>query len=124
MGSMRNFNIFISMAKVVSIPMHGMSFTWSNNRESESWTKLDRFLLYPMILVWFPKLVQRGLHRSLLNHNAIVVGESEADWGHRPFRFFNGWLEDKEMMLEGLKASFFYPIQRLSKGNLRSGDED
>ncbi|KAK2655357.1 hypothetical protein Ddye_008409 [Dipteronia dyeriana] len=35
-GSMRNFKDFIFRAIVIDIPLHGLRFTWSNNREAES----------------------------------------------------------------------------------------
>ncbi|KAK3185016.1 hypothetical protein Dsin_032302 [Dipteronia sinensis] len=44
------------------------------------------------------KLVQRGLTRSVSDHCAIMIGERSEDWGPCPFRFYNEWLEDGEMM--------------------------
>ncbi|KAK2648769.1 hypothetical protein Ddye_016258 [Dipteronia dyeriana] len=72
-GSIRSFNEFILKAKVVDIPMIGSPFTWTNNMERDSWARLDPFLFSPTMLLWFPKLSQRGLHRALSNHNAILV---------------------------------------------------
>ena len=46
-----------------------------------------------------------GLNRSLSDHNPVIIGECLEDWGPRPFRFFNGWLEDKSMM-EGARNSW------------------
>ena len=48
--SMRNFKTFINLANIVDIPMLGMSFKWSNNREVGSWARLDRFLCDPLFL--------------------------------------------------------------------------
>ncbi|KAK3200773.1 hypothetical protein Dsin_024188 [Dipteronia sinensis] len=35
---------------------------------------------------------------SLSDHSAVSIGEPQTDWGPCPFRFYNGWLEDKVMM--------------------------
>ena len=61
LGSIRNFNSFVLQARVVDIPLLGNPFTWSNNRDKESWARLDHYLLAPDILSWFPSLKQTGL---------------------------------------------------------------
>ncbi|KAK3198650.1 hypothetical protein Dsin_022065 [Dipteronia sinensis] len=104
MGSIRNFNYFVSNSEVVDIPLSRASFTWSNNREKASWARLDRFLIAPEILLWFPSLFQRVLPRSLSDHNAIVIGERKEDWGPSPFRFYNDWLEEKALMQEAIEG--------------------
>ena len=81
MGSIRNFNAFILQAGVVDIPIHGSSFTWSNNREVESWARLDRFLCDPVFLSWFLDLVQRGLSKSVSDHNPVWIGVLVMGWG-------------------------------------------
>ncbi|KAK2652972.1 hypothetical protein Ddye_012828 [Dipteronia dyeriana] len=97
-GSMRNFKGFIDAARVVDLPLQGMAFTWTNNREVGSWARLDRFLCSPEFLSWFPSIIQKGLSRSLSDHNPVLLGEPREDWGPKPFRFQNGWLECKEKM--------------------------
>ncbi|KAK3183275.1 hypothetical protein Dsin_030561 [Dipteronia sinensis] len=56
-GSMMSFESFIYEIKVLDIPLSGMSFTWTNFKEHAVWARLDRFLLSPAILNWFPNLV-------------------------------------------------------------------
>ncbi|KAK2653763.1 hypothetical protein Ddye_013619 [Dipteronia dyeriana] len=73
-GSIRRFASFVAQANIIYIPLHGMSYTWSNNREKEAWARLDRFLLSLIILGWFPKLFQWGLPRSLSDHNPVMIG--------------------------------------------------
>ncbi|KAK2637510.1 hypothetical protein Ddye_032302 [Dipteronia dyeriana] len=87
LGSIRNFSNFVLRAKVVDIPMVGSPFTWSNYRQEASWARLDYFLLSPEFLLWFPNLLQIGLARSLLDHNATLIGERSLDWGPKLFRF-------------------------------------
>ncbi|KAK3205564.1 hypothetical protein Dsin_019610 [Dipteronia sinensis] len=45
-----------------------------------------------------PLQVQKGLGRSLSDHNPVILGELMVDWGPKPFRFLNVWLEDKKFM--------------------------
>ncbi|KAK3229609.1 hypothetical protein Dsin_001490 [Dipteronia sinensis] len=101
---LKSFNEFILKAKVIDILMHCSKFTWSNNREKGSWAKLDRFLLSPTLLSWFPNLVQHFLLRNISDHSMVVLGEPKMDWGPTPFRFFNHWMEDKEMLVDAMKG--------------------
>ncbi|KAK3228761.1 hypothetical protein Dsin_000642 [Dipteronia sinensis] len=98
--SAKAFNIFILQAKVIDMPVHGITFSWSNNRENGSWARLDRFLVSPVVLTWFPDMVQRGLPRSISDHGAITLGVVKDFWGPRPFRFNNEWLKDRDLMTE------------------------
>ncbi|KAK2657469.1 hypothetical protein Ddye_010521 [Dipteronia dyeriana] len=96
----RSFNNFILKAKVVDLPLRGASFTLSNNGVDGTWTRLDRFLVSPIILSWFPNLEQRWFPRTILDHCAITLGTSKVYWGPSLFRFNNEWLEVKDLMSE------------------------
>ncbi|KAK2665490.1 hypothetical protein Ddye_004064 [Dipteronia dyeriana] len=102
--SIRSFNRFLHKAGIVDIPLTGSKFTWSNNRSSEAWSRLDHFLLSPIIQTWFPNLIQRGLPRCLSDYNPVMIGDSKMKWGPYPFHFFNSWLEEKEMMKDSIKG--------------------
>ncbi|KAK3187757.1 hypothetical protein Dsin_027318 [Dipteronia sinensis] len=91
-------------ARVVDLPIHGITFTLSNNREGASCARLDRFLVSPEILSWFPKLKQKGLPRSVSDHNSITLGEPKEDWGPCPFRVYNNWIEDGNLMKQAMKC--------------------
>ncbi|KAK2637440.1 hypothetical protein Ddye_032232 [Dipteronia dyeriana] len=103
--SIRNFKLFANMASVFDIPMNGLFFTWHNNREIRYWARLDHFLCNPLFISWFAILIQKCLDRSLFDHNPVIIGEHEVDWGPKPFHFFIGWLEDKKLM-EGARSSW------------------
>ncbi|KAK3199346.1 hypothetical protein Dsin_022761 [Dipteronia sinensis] len=70
--------------------------------ESEAWPRLDRYLISPIILMWFQNLIQRGLNRSLSYHNPILIEDSVTKWGPSPFRFMNWWLEENDMMKDAI----------------------
>ncbi|KAK3219198.1 hypothetical protein Dsin_013168 [Dipteronia sinensis] len=48
--------------------------------------------------------MQRGLPRSLSDHNPIFLREEGNDWGQSPFQFNNWWLEEKDMMGEAIRG--------------------
>ncbi|KAK2637941.1 hypothetical protein Ddye_025736 [Dipteronia dyeriana] len=102
---MRNFRRFVDSAKVIDFPMQGMEFTWSNNREIESWARHDRFLCDPLVFIWFPKMIQKGLRKILSDHNLVFCSEVRVEWGPKPFRLFNGWMDDKNLM-DGAQISW------------------
>ncbi|KAK3232395.1 hypothetical protein Dsin_004276 [Dipteronia sinensis] len=102
--SLRNFNSFVLKSKVVDIPLQELKCTWTNCREKASWARLDWFLISPIILSWFPKLIQLGLSSSLSDHNAILIGAPCVDWGPILFKFYNGLLEEKPLIENARKA--------------------
>ncbi|KAK2654131.1 hypothetical protein Ddye_013987 [Dipteronia dyeriana] len=101
-GSMRNFNSFLLIANVIDLPLQGMSFTWTNSREQAVWSRLDRYLISPSLLISFPNICQRGLSRSLSDYNPILLREMSQDWGPIPFCFFNSWLDDNSIMKDAM----------------------
>ncbi|KAK3228488.1 hypothetical protein Dsin_000369 [Dipteronia sinensis] len=95
---LRHFRKFIDEAMLVNLPMQGSPFTWTNAREVASWARLDRFLVSPEILCWFPNLSQRNLPKSISDHSAVLFCIPKEKWGPCPFRFFNSWMENAEVM--------------------------
>ncbi|KAK3183049.1 hypothetical protein Dsin_030335 [Dipteronia sinensis] len=93
--SARAFNNFILKAKMMDIPLRGVNYTWSNNKENGTWARLDRFLVSPILLIWFLNMEQTGLPRTISDHSTLTLGSSKDYWGPRPFKFNNEWLEDK-----------------------------
>ncbi|XVF06594.1 hypothetical protein REPUB_Repub06bG0062400 [Reevesia pubescens] len=55
--------------------------------------RLDRFLVAASFVERFSCLSQRCLPRSLSVHNPIVLSKTSIDWGPKPFKFFNHWLD-------------------------------
>ncbi|KAK3229474.1 hypothetical protein Dsin_001355 [Dipteronia sinensis] len=113
MSSLKSFNEFIVKAKVLDILMQGLNFTWSNNKEKSLWVKLDRFSLSPTMLSWYPKLSQQCLHRNISDHSVVAICEPKLDWGSTPFRFFNHWMEDKEMIADAIKGWNEFEIRKM-----------
>ncbi|XVF83508.1 hypothetical protein PTKIN_Ptkin16aG0494200 [Pterospermum kingtungense] len=62
-------------AELVDLPLVGGQFTWCNNWEKPSYSRLDRFLLSSGFLEKFPNLCQRLWPRSVLGHFSVKVKE-------------------------------------------------
>ena len=45
--TMPEFLEFIFVQSLVDLLLEGGQFTWSNNQEDQTWSKIDRFLLSP-----------------------------------------------------------------------------
>ncbi|XVF65903.1 hypothetical protein PTKIN_Ptkin09bG0288100 [Pterospermum kingtungense] len=88
-----DFSNFIEGLGLVDLPLLGGVFTWSSNRKAPSFSRLDRFLLDPEFLLKFPELKQKRWPRSISDHHPISLGVEKVDWGPKPFKFFNYWLE-------------------------------
>ncbi|KAL7163159.1 hypothetical protein ACSBR2_039292 [Camellia fascicularis] len=75
---MMDFNAFIDIMELHDLPMLGRSYTWCNDVEGESWSRLDRFLLDTR---WFKKFFfkQWGLNKSISNHCSIIIMNDERD---------------------------------------------
>ncbi|KAK3194004.1 hypothetical protein Dsin_025314 [Dipteronia sinensis] len=85
-------------ANVVDLPMHGMDFTWFNQKKEAAWARLDSFVVFPEILSLFPTLHQVEFPRSFSNHNAIALHVRIVEDRARPFWFLNEWLKDVDLM--------------------------
>ncbi|KAK3188051.1 hypothetical protein Dsin_027612 [Dipteronia sinensis] len=95
-GPKKVYHVFM----VANLSLRGISFTRSNNIVDGSWARLDRFLISPIILSWIPNLIQNGFPRTVSDHHVISIGVGGENWGPRPFRIFNEWTEDKELIKE------------------------
>ncbi|KAK2634507.1 hypothetical protein Ddye_029299 [Dipteronia dyeriana] len=102
------------------MPIRGLVFSWSNNRVNGNWARLDRFLVSPSVLSWFPDLVQMGLPRSISDHSAITIGISIDKGGPMLFRFNNEWLHDRELMCQVKKEWLSSKIKGSSSFSLSS----
>ena len=66
--AMTDFFEFIFSFGLMDIPLEGGRFTWSNNRENASMSRIDRFLYSEDWEDQFPTITQRRLPQILSNH--------------------------------------------------------
>jgi hypothetical protein len=66
--------------------------TWSN---SQSWSRIDRFLVSPEWEVRHPDLLQKRLLCLCSDHFPIVLVSRGRKEGRKPFKFENMWLKEE-----------------------------
>jgi hypothetical protein len=72
-SAMREFFEFISNQGLLDLPLTGGSFTWSNNQDPPSLSRIDRFLVSLLWEEHLPDLVQRRLPSPLSNHFPLLL---------------------------------------------------
>jgi hypothetical protein len=82
-ATMMEFSDFIFEQGLMDLPLVGGLFAWSNNQESPSWSRLDKFLVSPDWEVKFPRLCRKGFLDCVL----IILDCGGIHWGPRPFKF-------------------------------------
>ncbi|KAK1396773.1 hypothetical protein POM88_006636 [Heracleum sosnowskyi] len=87
------FNDFIQDCNLMDLEPQNSTFTWFGKDGKRS--KLDRFLLDS---VWFSKCQWKvhALGRKHSDHKALILSVEEKNWGGKPFKFFNWWLQEPE----------------------------
>jgi hypothetical protein len=91
--AMYDFSDFISDLGLIDIPLSGGNFTWSNNRDIVSMSRIDRFLYTADWEEGFITIAQKRLVRLTSNHFPIMLECGSIPRGRRPFRFENMWLK-------------------------------
>jgi endonuclease/exonuclease/phosphatase family metal-dependent hydrolase len=62
-----------TMEELVDLPLEGGQFTWSNNQENQTWSRIDRFLISPEWVEHFLEVTQRNLTRLLSDHFPLLL---------------------------------------------------
>ncbi|XP_022032948.1 uncharacterized protein LOC110934062 [Helianthus annuus] len=86
-----NFNSLIYDAGLIEYEMRGRKFTWQSEN-SQKMSKLDRFLVNSDFFNDWPEARVQALPSLWSDHCPIVLTSKSANFGARPFRFFNSWL--------------------------------
>ena len=91
-SDMYDFSDFISVNGLVDTPLAGGNFTWTNNREVHSMSRIDRFLFSADWVEDGVNISQKRLFRLYLDHFPVLL-EFGSIQKRRPFRFENLWLK-------------------------------
>jgi hypothetical protein len=92
---MLEFSYFIFYPGLMDPSFVGGTFTWLNNRESPSWSRIDRFLVFLALEAQFMGLSQRRLCRLRSDHFPILLDCDDFHRGSRCFKFENMWLKSE-----------------------------
>jgi hypothetical protein len=89
------FNSFIANLELEDLPLIGRTFTWFHPN-GVAMSRLDRMLIsnswfdvWGVLCVWV-------LMRDVADHCPLVLKYSSSDWGPKPFRFNNFWLQHRD----------------------------
>ncbi|GJV02698.1 RNA-directed DNA polymerase, eukaryota [Tanacetum coccineum] len=91
-----DFNDFINEAKLIEIPIGGRKFTRVSD-DGLKFSKLDRFLLNEEFMKLWGNTSVVALDRKLLDHCPIILKDVDLDFGPKPFRAFDIWLEETDI---------------------------
>ncbi|GLU18032.1 hypothetical protein SLE2022_343540 [Rubroshorea leprosula] len=89
---MKEFDEFIMRAELIDLPLLGRKFTWYNSN-GQQMSRIDRFLVSEDWISKWSDMKQWGLKRTVSNHCPILLKNEKVDWGPKPFKFFNSWLD-------------------------------
>ncbi|XP_039068387.1 uncharacterized protein LOC120214603 [Hibiscus syriacus] len=92
----------VENSKLLDMPLTGRKFTWfgPGNRRN----RLDRIFVEED---WFKENSEAtlwGLPREVSDHIPIILGKEMIDWGPRPFKIINAWL-NQESCTEVIKET-------------------
>jgi hypothetical protein len=89
------FNRFVEDMEVIDVPVLGKKFSWFSG-DGKSMSRIDRFLLSEGFINSQGISGQWIGDRDISDHCPIWLMDSSNNWGPKPFRFINGWLEHPE----------------------------
>ena len=94
-SSMRRFSEVIDELELRDLPLQGGPFTWSGGLNSQTMSRIDRFLVTEDWESYFNGVVQCTLSRPVSDHFPILLDGGGVRRGHVPFRFENMWLKEE-----------------------------
>ncbi|GKV25593.1 hypothetical protein SLEP1_g35004 [Rubroshorea leprosula] len=92
---MREFDSFIHVTGLVDLPLVGRKYTW-HSANGQHRSRIDRFLVSEECLQKWNDLKQWGLGRTVSDHCPLLLKNEKIDWGPKPFKFFDAWLEHSD----------------------------
>ncbi|KAL5169552.1 putative plastid-lipid-associated protein 11, chloroplastic [Glycine soja] len=89
-----DFNNWISEMELHDVRCLGSNFTWFRPNGSAK-SRLDRFLVCDQWLSLWPNTSQHVLQRDFSDHCPLILKTKMVDWGLKPFRVVDWWLNQK-----------------------------
>jgi exonuclease III len=91
------FNCFVEEMELIDVPVLGKKFTWFS-ADGKSMSRIDRFLLSDGFVTKYDITGQWIGDRDISDHCPVWLLSSSVNWGPKPFRVINGWLEHPEFL--------------------------
>ncbi|XP_071708027.1 uncharacterized protein [Rutidosis leptorrhynchoides] len=92
----KRFNDFINNSCLIEIPLGGRSFTRVSD-DGLKFSKLDRFLVSGKFCIEWGNLMAIALEREHSDHCPIVLKDEDINFGPKPFKMFDAWLDEKDI---------------------------
>ncbi|XP_071718081.1 uncharacterized protein [Rutidosis leptorrhynchoides] len=89
----RRFNDFIADNRLIDIPLGGRNFTRVSD-DGIKFSKLDRFLVNENFHNLWSDLTAVVLDRHLSDHCPILLKDEDRNFGPKPFKLFDAWLDE------------------------------
>ncbi|PNX93422.1 cysteine-rich receptor-like protein kinase, partial [Trifolium pratense] len=86
------FRDFVDEMELIDVPVLGKKFSWFSS-DGKAMSRLDRFLLSDGFLKKSGVTSQWIGERDISDHCPVWLLCSQINWGPKPFRVVNGWLE-------------------------------
>lgn len=93
----KGFNEFITDMDLLDVPVFGKKFSWFC-LDDISMSRLDRLCIPEGLVSFWNVLGQWIGDQDISNCCPIWLVRSVKDWGPKPFKFINGWLEHDEFI--------------------------
>ncbi|XP_071700546.1 uncharacterized protein [Rutidosis leptorrhynchoides] len=87
----RKFNEFIIRNNLIEIPINGWKFTRISD-DGTKFRKLDRFLVSDKFINYWNDLSINVLDRMESDHCPLILRDGVVDFGPKPFKIFDEWL--------------------------------
>ncbi|XP_058759232.1 uncharacterized protein LOC131632500 [Vicia villosa] len=130
---MEEFREFIASMGVVDIPCVG-KYSWFKDN-GKSMSRIDRFLVSESLIDDWGVINQRIGNRDISDHVPINLNCGDVDWGPKPFRFNNAWINHKDfkeficnewakLKIDGRGDFILFEKLKLLKANIRIWNQE
>ncbi|XP_071689201.1 uncharacterized protein [Rutidosis leptorrhynchoides] len=92
----KRFNDFISSNNLIDLPLGWILFTRVSD-DGSKFRKLDRFLVTERFCDDWINLSAVALERKHSDHCLIILKDDEKNFGPKPFKIFDAWLEEEDI---------------------------
>src|ERR1044072_1388573 len=125
------FNQFMLDFHLIDLPLLNGTFTWCSTRNGGLWSRIDRWILNDVAILYLNGVTQSVEYWSISDHRPIFLSIGSKDFGPKPFTFFNYWLMEDgfRKLVEDWWNSVLYEgwagyvlLQKLKGLRVRIGD--